>query len=190
MPLTLLTIITEADILVPNAIAAVDKVVQLNNINGDFFNSVKISKVHRFSSTTAGVVTLPTDVRQKNIDLLQIGPLRYHSLDDNSSPGPLECFYNFDDISHVLTLSPAPYKAGLDCLCRHRRISTTTFSSGNLSATPDAPEEYHWTYILALAAWMASVMMLTEQAASYETRYRQAWQRANGEFSAGAVTGA
>ncbi|MNR93455.1 hypothetical protein D3C72_245120 [compost metagenome] len=189
MALTLQQIITEADILVPNAVSTADKVIQLSSINADFFSNVKITKVHRFSSTTAGAVTLPTDIRQKNIDLLQIGPLRYRSLDDSSSPGPLECFYSFDDTIHVLTLSPAPYKAGLDCLCRHRRIATTTFTTSNLSATPDAPEEYHWTYILALAAWLASVMMLTEQAASYETRYRQAWQRANGEFSAGAVTG-
>jgi hypothetical protein len=187
--LTLQQIITEADILVANAVSTEDKAIQLNNINADFFNVVKISKVHRFSSSIAGTVTLPTDVRAKNIDLLQIGPLRYRSLDDNSSPGPLECFYSFDDASHILTLSPAPYKAGLDCLCRHRRIATTTFTTGNLSISPDAPEEYHWTYILALAAWLASVMMLTEQAASYETRYRQAWQRANGEFSSGAVTG-
>lgn len=189
MALTLQQIITEADILVQNGITTGDKVIQLNNINADFFNAVKITKVYQFSSTTAGTVTLPTDVRQKNIDLLQIGPLRYRSLDDSSSPGPLECFYSFDDTSHILTLFPAQYKAGLDCLCRHRRIATTTFGSGNLSATPDAPEEYHWTYILALAAWLASVMMLTEQAASYESRYRQAWQRANGEFSSGAVTG-
>jgi hypothetical protein len=186
MPLTLQTIITEADILAPNTISTADKVVYLNSINGDFFNVCKIPKIFSFTSTSGATVTLPADVRQKNIDLVQIGALQYDSL-DMGNPSPQQIGFSFDDSSKVLTLRPAPYQSGLDCLCRYRRIATTTFVSGNLAAVPDAPEEYHWTYVPALASWLAKAEDDMGKAALYEQQYKDAWNVAAQGFAGGAT---
>ena len=172
--LTLQQIIDESDILVPNGVSVTDKVVQLNAINADFFNVVKIPKLNRFSSTTAADYVLPVDVRQKNIDMVQVGLLRYRNLDADAVT-PIQNRYSFDDVVLTLTLSPAPYQVGLACICRYRRIATTTFVSGTLTASPDAPEEYNWTYIPALAAWLAKAEDDTAKASLYEQQYKDAW---------------
>ena len=184
--LTLQQIIDEAYTLVPHEVDIADQVVWLNAINQEFFNIVKIPKIHRFTTTDESTYTIPTDVREKNIDYVQVGLLKYKSL-DNEDVSPLQNVFSFDDNTKQLTLIPAPYKDGLTGIVRYRKIATTTFLSTNLNASPDAPEELHWTYIPALASYLANTQHDTALAANYEAQYKSAWNAAAADY-AGAST--
>lgn len=185
MALTLQQIITEADILAPNGVGTADKVLQLNAINGDFFNVVKIPATHRFAGDVAQTdYTLPAAVREKNIDLVQIGLLTYRNL-QREAVAPTDITFSFDDASHTLTLSPAPYQSGLQGIVRYHRIATTTFTSDNLAASPDAPEEYHWSFVLGLAAKLAAAEDDAAKAANYEAEKLAAWNTAAQNYQTG-----
>lgn len=173
--LTLQQIIDEADLLVPNTVDLADKVTQLNAINGDFFNIIKIPKIARFSGVIGQAdYTLPADVREKNIDLVECGLLKYLDL-MSDAVNPTQNNWSYDDNSKVLTISPAPYQNGLPGIVRYHRIATTTFLVSVLTATPDAPEEYHWTYVPALCAFLALTQEDASKAAIYEVQYKAAW---------------
>lgn len=175
--LTLQQIIDESDALTPNSIPVADKIVYLNSVNADFFTEVKLPNFWR-SAAMAGTDTyqMPTDTRLKNIDYVQVGPLLY----DNAGRTKTPTFnsFTFDDSSQKITLDPAPYAAGVPIFVRYFRIATTTFVSSVLTAQPDAPPEYHWTYIYALAAWLAHAMDDPVKAKNYEDQYRAAWASA------------
>ncbi|MNM10426.1 hypothetical protein D3C81_205510 [compost metagenome] len=175
----------EADLLVPNEVPAVDKLLWINAINHDFFNVVKIPKLARFSCVADQQdYILPNDVRAKNIDLLMIGLFRYQSLDAETIT-PTQNAYSFDDVTHKLSVYPAPYSSDLQGTLRYMRIATTTFTSSNLLLQPDAPEEYHWTYIPALAAYLANTQDDGVKAANYENQYKSAWNVAAQNYQGG-----
>lgn len=183
--LTIQQIITEADILVPNVLAAADKVTQLNAINNDFFNVVKIPQLTQFSAVSGQPdYPLPADVRAKNIDLVEVGLLNYRDL-LSEDVTPTQITFSFDDTTNKLTLSPAPYQNGLQGIVRYRRYAATTFTSGNLDAAPDAPSEYHWTYVPALAAWIAQTQDDAAKATMYESQYKVAWNVAVQNYQKG-----
>lgn len=183
--LVLQQIITEADILVPNVLATGEKVAQLNAINSDFFNVVKIPKLARFTGIQGQTdYVLPNDVQAKNIDMVKCGLLQYRDLQTDGVL-PTQNNYSFDDTNKSLTLSPAPYQNGLQGICRYHRIATTTFTSGSLNAYPDAPAEYHWTYVPALAAWMANTQDDGIKAAILTDQYKAAWNVASQNYQKG-----
>ncbi|WP_127580183.1 hypothetical protein [Paenibacillus koleovorans] len=169
-------IITEADILVPNEVTTADKVVVLNALNQDFFNIVKIPKIVRFNAVQGQAgYTLATDVREKNIDLVMVGLLKYRNL-DNEVVNPTQNVFTFEDTDHELTLSPAPYQTGLQGIVRSHRIATTTFTTGGVGTqTPDAPTEYHWTFVPALASFLAYSQDDAGKGGNYETQYKAGW---------------
>lgn len=179
------SIIAEADLLVPNEVPVADKLIWLNAINQDFFNVVKIPKIAQFPCVAAQRdYVLPNDVRSKNIDLLMVGMFRYQSL-DRDLVTPTQNAYSFDDASHTLSIFPAPYSSDLVGVLRYHRIGTTTYTSANLAAAPDAPEEYHWTYIPALAAYLANTQDDGVKAANYENEYKAAWNVAAQNYQGG-----
>ncbi|MBA9088643.1 hypothetical protein FHR92_005161 [Fontibacillus solani] len=168
-------IIGEADLLVPNEVPAVDKLLWINAINNDFFNVVKIPKFARFLCVASQQdYILPNDVRAKNIDLLMIGLFRYQSL-ESETVTPTQNAYSFDDVTHKLSVYPPPYSSDLQGTLRYMSIATTTFTSSNLLLPPDSPEEYHWTYIPALAAYLANTQDDGVKASNYENQYKSAW---------------
>ncbi|MEK5479891.1 hypothetical protein NYE70_23620 [Paenibacillus sp. FSL R5-0407] len=179
-------IISMADELVPNEVPVADKVLRLNAINQDFFNVVKIPQITMFDCITAEPsYTLPADVRSKNIDLVMVGMFRFKSLErDAVLPG--QNAYLFDDNSSKLTLFPAPF-ANLQGVLRYRMIGTTNFSAANLQTEPDAPPEYHWTYVPALAAYIANTQDDSVKAANYENEYKAAWNVAAQNYQGGAA---
>lgn len=182
---TIKNIIDEADILVPNLLSDADKVTQLNAINQDFFTLIKIPKLARFSATSGEPgYTLPADVRAKNIDLVKVGLLQYLDLQSDSVT-PTQNTFDYNDENNSLTLSPAPYQNGLQGIVRYHRIATTTFTSSNLEVTPDAPAEYHWTYVPALAAWIALTQDDSDKATLYEAQYKTAWNVAAQNYQKG-----
>ncbi|TQR97308.1 hypothetical protein [Paenibacillus ottowii] len=181
-------IIKEADLLVPNAVDVADKLIWLNAINQDFFNVVKIPVFDSFISVLdQGQYTLSANVRFKNIDYVMCGVVKYKELSPDA-PNPLQNTFRFDDTTKVLTLSPPPYVAGLGGLVRYNRIGTATYTSSNITIEPDAPLEYHWTYIPALAAYIAHSMDDEVKAANYENQYKNAWNVAAQNYQRAVVS--
>ena len=171
----MLTIIAEADILVPNDVPVANKVVALNGFNQDFFNVVKIPIFQGFTTMKGvGSYILNNAIRFKNIEVVYCGIIKYKRLED-STPHPMENVYYFNDATYELGLRPAPYANDLAGLIRFSRISSTTFTVGNLEKSPDAPEEYHWTFIPALASFIANTQDDAVKASNYENQYKAAW---------------
>ncbi|AIQ19523.1 hypothetical protein H70357_24505 [Paenibacillus sp. FSL H7-0357] len=176
-------IISEADLLVPNEVPLADKIVALNALNNDFFNVVKIPRVLSLAPVKdQAAYSISTEVRLKNIDLVMVGIIKYKELVPGTT-NPLQNTYTFDDSTHTLTLRPAPYSNGLQGVLRYARIATTTFTTGNLGAVPDAPDEYHFTYYVGLAAYLANAMDDTGKAATYESQYRAVWEQAATQYA-------
>lgn len=168
-------IIAEADLLVPNDVPVVNKVVALNSLNHDFFNVVKIPQMTYFVATkNEPKYILLSEIRLKNIKLVHVGVVKYHEL-NAETPNPLQNTFAFDDRFQTLALYPAPYQDGLTGSVRYDRIATTTFVSSNLNVSPDIPEEYQWTLIPALAAYIANTQDDGIKASNYENQYKSAW---------------
>lgn len=177
------SIIDEADLLVPNEVPLADKIVALNALNQDFFNVVKIPRVLALAPVKdQASYTISNEVRLKNIDLVMVGIIKYLELVPGTT-NPLQNTYTFDDSTYTLTLRPAPYATGLQGVLRYARVATTTFTSGDLTASPDAPNEFHWTYYVGLASFLANAMDDTGKAATYESQYRNAWAQAATQYA-------
>lgn len=177
-------IIFMSDELVPNEVPVADKVIRLNAINQDFFNVVKIPRITMFDCITAQPsYTLPADVRSKNIDLVMSGMFRFMSLErDPVTPG--QNAYRFEDKTSTLTLLPAPF-SDQQGVVRYRMIATTSFTVSDLQVEPDAPPEFHWTYVPALAAYIANTQDDSVKAANYENEYKAAWNVAAQNYQGG-----
>lgn len=175
MSLPLNDIIGEAGVLVPNDVNIIDQVVFLNSLNQDFFNVVKIPKIVTFEPIMdKESYQINNQVRQKNIDLVMCGVVKYSELNPDV-PNPLQNTYSFDDETYVLSLYPSPYQNGLRGTIRYSRLSTTTFTSSNLTSTPDAPEEYHYSFVLGLASFLANTQDDMIKASNYENQYKSMW---------------
>ncbi len=175
--MNLTTIIAEADVLVPNDMTVAEKVAFLNTINVDFFNQVKIPIIERFETTLAATYEITGLVKDQDIDYVRIGFLQYQKV-GSSQLKSNEYVANDGEV----ILSPAPYAAGLPATIRYYRCATTTFTETSLTDTPDAPSEYHWTYVPALCVKLAQAMDDMPKAANYEEEYRTAWQAAAQDF--------
>lgn len=165
-------IIGEADVRVPNGFDNAQKVTWLNELNNEFFDVVKIPKSASFTTTAniATVVVAPTDVRGKNIDRVHVGRGIFPSfLYQEVQPG--RGYHTFDDSSRTLTVVPTP-TAALAGIVKYFQISTTTFVSNSLTASPDAPAEYHWIFILGLAEKIAAAMDDIPRSSNYGQQYR------------------
>ncbi len=168
--LTLSKIIEEADVRVPNAFDNPQKVDWLNEINVQFFDVVKMPRTHLFNGvSTVGQYTLSSGVRSKNIDKVMIGNMVYQSMQfENVLPG--RSFWTFDDSTYQLSVSPAPIESAAG-IVRYFQRATTTFVSGTLTAVPDAPDEYHWVYILGLCERIAKAQEDLSKANNYANEY-------------------
>lgn len=168
-------IIAESDLLVPNEVSLSDKLIQLNSINQDFFNVVKIPEFDGFTSVKdQEEYQLGIYVRNKNIDLVFCGVVKYKELSSNTT-NPLQNTFIFNDSTKKITLFPAPYQSGLRGIVRHHTMATANFTQAYIGVSPDAPEEYHWTYIPALASFLASTQDDAVKANNYENQYKSAW---------------
>ena len=156
--LTLQQIIEQADKLVPNSESNADKVMWLNEVNNRFFEVVKIPQTETFT-TAAGTATysgLSAAIRSRNIDKVFIGKAVYPSfLHEDVPPGHNYHIFN-DDGS--ITIHPTPTQSGLTGIIRWHRIATSTYTTGNLNAMPDAPGEYHYVYVFGLASKIAQAL--------------------------------
>jgi hypothetical protein len=170
--LDLTTIIADADLRVPNSFTSAQKVDWLNEINQEFFDIVKIPKTATFTTTDGTAnYTLDTGIRAKNIDKVHVGKQLFLSfLYDDVPPG--HNFYTFDDDTSKITLNPTPTVLGLSGIVKYFKIATTSFSSNALSASPDAPSEYHWIYVLGLCERMAKAMDDVVKGNNYGNDYR------------------
>lgn len=177
MGLTLQEIINEADILVKNNYGIDQKVPWLNAINQEFFGVVKIPYNQMFTST-AGMqsYTLTGSIKEKDIDKVMIGYSPYLSLNYNDvQPG--QSYFTYNETSKELTLSVPSTRSGLQGLVRYAQTATTSFLTSQVETQkPDAPEEYHWIYVLGLAEYIAKASSQDEKALNYGDQYRNALQ--------------
>ncbi|MFD1990101.1 hypothetical protein ACFSGI_09035 [Paenibacillus nicotianae] len=164
-------IIQEADILVPNAVELPQKIVWLNAVNQDFFNVVKIPKTIRFDSVAEQSDYSIAGLSEKDIDKVLVGLFWYSRLNYNNVT-TTENFFTYE--SDTLSLHPAPFLTSKG-MVRYRQSASTTFTSSDLSSSPDAPKEYHWTFISALASFLANTEDDGIKASNYENQYKSAW---------------
>lgn len=164
-------IIEEADLRVPNAFSTTDKVDWLNEVNREFFDVVKIPALASFSTVAnTSNYALANDTRSKNITKVMVGNSIYRSmLYENVNPG--HNYFTFDDTSGEIDLNPTP-ATGKTGIVTYNKIGTTNFVATTLTDTPDAPEEYHWLYILGLCERMAKAMNDVTLANNYSNDYR------------------
>lgn len=186
MSLTLTQIIAESDVRAPNTFDNSQKVNWLNEINQDFFDSVKMPVVATFESISGIsdylITTTSNQIRAKNIDEVFAGNAKYRSLiSDSIFVG--QNYWNFDDATQTISLFPAPIQNYLTGFVRYYKINTTTFLSSSLSVSPDAPPEYHWIYILGLSAKIATAMDDTEKADNYYQEYKAALNTAQQNYT-------
>lgn len=164
-------IIKEADARMPNSFSDAQKVTWLNEVNNDFFEVVKIPKVAYFDTRTAmNVYAIPGKIRSKTIDRVMVGSSVYESAQFGGMiPGRQT--WSFDDDTGKLTLQPAPIDQEKGVI-RYHKIADTTFVTTNTAVKPDAPEEYHWIYILGLCERIAKSMDDVVKANNYSADYR------------------
>lgn len=189
--LTLQQIITDADVLVPNGYDDnIQKVVWLNAVNGEFFDVVKIPKSATFS-TVSGTkdYTLTGKIKEKDIDKVMAGHLKYRSLNyEDVQPG--QNYFTFDEASNLLTLSSPPSQTSLTGIARYYKSATSIYTVSAIGSTyPDAPEEYHWIYALGLAEYIAKANEEDAKAANYGGQYRAALATAASNYKGGASGG-
>lgn len=164
-------IITEADILVPNAVDQAQKLIWLNAVNQDFFNVVKIPTTKRFDYVSGQSDYSIPGFSEKDIDRVSTGVFWYGKMNYKNIT-TTQSYFTYEN--ETLSLYPAPYKNGVG-LVRGRKSATTTFLSTNTSIEPDLPKEYHWTLIPALASYLANTEDDGLKAANYESQYKSAW---------------
>lgn len=171
MSLTIQQIINEADIRVPNAFSTANKVDWLNQVNQEFFDVVKIPAISTVS-VTSGISGYPLSagVRAKNINRVTVGNVYYRNIMfEQVNPG--NNYWTFDDTTNQINLYPTPNSSG-NGVVRYNKINTTTFLSTDLTKTPDAPDEYHWIYILGLCERIAKSMNDTILGNNYANDYK------------------
>lgn len=174
MSLTTAQIIADADGRVPNGVALADKVGWLNYINQEFFEAVR-SPLTESKSTSGGLPTysFAGTIRERNITHVRVGAQRYESLNFNPEAAPGRNYFIFADATKVLTLSPAPLASAQTITLRYYRVGSTTFTAANIATdTPDAPDEYHWVYVLGLCERLAKAAQDVELAGNYAAEYQ------------------
>lgn len=169
--MNLSTIIEEADVRVPNAFSDAQKIDWLNEVNNEFFDIVKIPKLHQVQTDgIANNVTVPADVREKNIRKVIIGSTYFRSMIYENVTNAFNHYY-LDETTNKLTLNPKPQAAQTVTLI-YDKISNTPFISTSLTVEPEAPKEYHWLYILGLCVRIAKAMSDVALANNYESDYK------------------
>lgn len=174
--LTLQQIMDEALSLLQHEYSTATQVSWLNNVNSDFFNVVKIPQTVIFTSISGQkLYTLTgTELREKNMDKVIVGRLKFDSL-NYQDVQPVHNWFTFNDTTKALTLSSAPSSSGVQGLVRYHRFATTTFTTvGVATQTPDAPSEYHYIFVLGLCQYIAEAQNDIEQASNFGQQYRQA----------------
>lgn len=163
-------IMNEADVRIPNAFSVSQKVDWLNQVNNEFFDVVKIPKSYATTADgTLSAFTVPNDVREKNIRKVIVGSNYYRSMIYEDITAAFN-YYTFDESTSQLTLTPKPPAASL--IMVYDKISVTPFVSTTLTASPEAPSEYHWLYILGLCVRIAKAMNDVALANNYENDFK------------------
>lgn len=168
--MNLQTIIDEADIRVPNAFSTDQKVDWLNEVNFEFFDVVKIPKAHTATIAATDTIVVPTDVREKNIRKLVVGSNFYRSMIYEDITAAFN-YYTLDESNGNLKFVPKP-ATGATAILVYDKISITPFVAGTLTASPEAPLEYHWLYILGLCVRIAKSMNDAGLANNYENDFK------------------
>jgi hypothetical protein len=168
--MNLQTIIDEADVRIPNAFSSDQKVDWLNEVNYEFFDIIKIPKTA--SITLDGITnqfSVPVDLREKNVRKVVVGSNYYRSMIYDDITAAFN-YYTIDEATNKIVFTPKP-PAG-NAVIVYDMLSTTPFVSTTLTASPVAPTEYHWLYVLGLCVRIAKAMNDVTLANNYESDYK------------------
>jgi hypothetical protein len=177
------TIMDEADVRVPNVFSSAQKVDWLNEVNFEFFDLVKIPKTETI--TTDGVndtFFVPLDAREKNVRKVVAGTSFYRSMNYEDISAAVN-YYTIDEYENTITLVPKP-RAGKVVMV-YNQMGVLPFVSTNLTASPMAPDEYHWLYVLGLCSRVAKAMNDVTIANNYESDYKNGIAAAQQNFLRG-----
>lgn len=181
---TLQQIIDEVDAIVPNSFAITQKTTWLNELNREFFEVVKIPVTLQKVFGPGESEFLPSDIRSRNIVHIRIGNTIYLSIQyETVNPG--HNFWIFDDVTRKLTLEPLPILAELGHITYYKTNTKTLV----LSDSPEAPEEYHWAYVLGLAEKVSKAMNDVTLANNYGNDYRAQLSQAQQNYGNRQVEG-
>lgn len=183
--LTIQQIINESDTHLPNVFETAQKVMWLNEVNNEFFESVKIPRT-LFFDVWEGDDTYVVDVKPKNIDKVVVGATEHLPFNYNDVRAG-RCYWSYEDATKTMRLNPEP-TADEKAIVRYYQSPHTAFLTSNLTASPDAPEEYHWLYILGLCERMAKAMNDFARAANYGSDFRNQLVVAQQQYQRGVVT--
>ena len=177
---TVQEVINEADILVPNVLSNAQKVEQLNNITNEFYNNVKIPNSISFPMPTNSAIVPANDIKEKDIEVVQIGFLNYR---DNNKAGTFNTGnrFTFDDNSKVLTVYPR-YPKEEQCIIRYYKSKSKIYRTSLINEEIDAPVEFQQSFVSALAAWIALTQDDIAKSSVYESQYRSVWNAASQNY--------
>lgn len=180
--LTIQQVIDAADNLVTNVIPVDEKVKQLNNIDRDFYANVKVPTTYYFGfEKNIGLYELAgAKMKSKDIEIVQIGPYNYKQ-DKNTSSFRTSNLFNYNDENKELNLIPPPPFRGEGRIMYYMN-SFADYSTSDMDHVLEIPEEFHQTFIPALASWIALVEDDITKATVYETQYRSAWNAASQNY--------
>lgn len=184
MSLTLQQIMDQADALMENPFTTTKKVDWLNQINQEFFEIVKVPL-----ATTLALIAAQTDyvmtsaVRARNIRSVMNGFTSYMSVQYGDGATAGRNTWSYNDTTNTLSLSPAPAASGSGVI-RYFARAATNFVPATLTATPDAPEEYHWLYVSGLAEKIAKASDDVAKANNFSTEYQSGLMIAQQNYQA------
>ncbi len=171
--LTIQQIFDEVDTLIPNPFDNAKKLTWVNELNREFFEVVKIPIVYEFQTVSeTSSYDLPADVRSNRISRVQMDSTLYNSMQyEETKPG--HNYWSFNDVTKKINLFPKPSISGKTAIVRYQKISSSTYVTATLtSQSPDAPEEYHWAYVLGMCERVAKAMNDVSLANNYGSDYK------------------
>lgn len=178
MGMNIRTIIDEANVRIPNSFSDAQKVNWLNECHNEFFDIVKIPVTWVTACNGTNSFTAPANMREKNIRKVLVNTEYYRSINFEDIAATMNYFI-LDGGKLILNPTPAD-KASL--LVIYDKVPETTFSLTKLNNSPDAPEEYHWIYVIGLCSRIAKAQNDVTLANNYENDYKNALAIAQQNF--------
>lgn len=171
-------IINAADVLVPNVIPIEEKVEQLNDIDREFYNNVKVPTNYffNFEKGLNEYELAGAKLKSKDIEFVEVGMFIYKN-GFNTSSFRTSNLFDFNDENNILTLHPPPPFRGSARIVYYKN-SFSEYSADDLTQQLDIPTEFHQTIIPALASWIAFTQDDITKATVYEAQYRSDWNLA------------
>lgn len=164
------------NVRIKNNYTTSQKILWLNEVHCEFYDFVKMPGVH-MANVSSGGFTVPENAREKDISTLMVNSDRYESLAFAKDFNTKKNYYLIAD--GKITLEPPPPN-GSKVFMKYHKAPTKSYATNELSIELEQPVEYHWVYILGIAARVAKaqgdVTLANNLDADYKNGLRMAQQ--------------